>query len=163
MSTPLGQLDSSSSNGASGTASAKAADIEMIESQLMNNNAASLPNSGMGAEQAPRVDTGALPTATPQMAFPAPPPQVSMPVAPMGGAHYAAAVPPAMPPPARGSLDDYAFPISIFILSLIVLSPYIETAMRRFLPAYFQSPWAQVLVKAGLITAGFLVLDKLNQ
>ena len=68
MSTPLGQLDSSSSNGASGTASAKAADVEMIESQLMNNNAASLPNSGMGAEQAPRVDTGALPTATPQMA-----------------------------------------------------------------------------------------------
>lgn len=164
MSTPLGQLEAPSAGLSGGSASTKAADVELIESQLMNNDAASLSGRDVGAAPPVVADAGALPTAMPNVAF-APPPatHIAAPVAPMGGVHYAGSVPPAMPPPSGGALDDYAFPIAIFIMSLIVLSPFIERMLIRFMPPYLKSSWGQVLIKAGLITAGFLVLDKLNQ
>lgn len=164
MSTPLGQLEAPSAGPSGGSASAKPADVELIESQLMNNDAASLSGRDVGSAPSVAADAGALPTAMPNVAFAPPPaPHIAAPVAPMGGGHYAGVVPPAMPPASRGALDDYAFPIAIFIMSLIVLSPFIERMLIRFMPPYLKSSWGQVLIKAGLITAGFLVLDKLNQ
>lgn len=146
MSTPIGQLG--------GTSSTKSADVELIESQLMNNQAATLPNREMGTVQAPRVDSGALATAAPPVAFPSP-------ATPHYG--YPAHPPPATPPPTRSTLDEYAFPVSLFIITVIVLSPYVDVAMKRFLPAMGQRVWVVIAIKAVLVTAGFVVLDKLNQ
>ena len=109
------------------------------------------------------ADPGALPSTMPNVAFRPPPSQLPPSVSPMTGLTNHNQVPPAMPPPSRGALDDYAFPIAIFIMSLIVLSPFIEQFLLRFMPTYLKSNWGQVFVKAVLITAGFLVLDKLNQ
>lgn len=119
----------------------------------MGNQSATLPGAAMGAPQAPRMDGGALPTALPSVAFPAPLP------AGYGPAH----LPPAVPSPHRGLLDEYAFPVSLFIITVIVLSPYVDTAMKRFLPATAQGAWVFIALKAALVTAGFMVLDKLNQ
>ena len=163
MSTPLGQLEAPSGAAGGGSASAKPADVELIESQLMNNEAASLAGRDVGSAPPPVVDAGALPSAMPNVAFAPPPVRAAAPMAPLGGAHYGAAVPPAVPPPSRGALDEYAFPVAIFIMSLIVLSPFVERLLVRFIPPYLKSGWGQVLIKAGLITAGFFVLDKLNQ
>ena len=163
MSTPLGQLEAPSGAPGGGSASAKAADVELIESQLMNNAAAALAGRDVATAPPPVADAGALPSSMPNVAFAPPQARATAPISPMGGAYYAAATPPAVPPPSRGALDDYAFPIAIFIMSLIVLSPFAERLLLRFMPPYLKSGWGQVLIKAGLITAGFLVLDKLNQ
>lgn len=148
MSTPLGQLG--------GATATKAADVELIESQLMGNQAATLPNHAMGVPEAPRLDAGALPTAPPAVAFPAP----AHPGSPYG---YPAHPPPAVPSPNRGALDEYAFPVSLFIITIIVLSPYVDSLLKRVLPASAQSVWIVVAIRAALVTAGFIVLDKLNQ
>ena len=146
MSTPLGQVGEASST--------RPSDVEMIESQLMNSTGATLPNHDMGVSQAPRMDPGALPIAMPQVTFPAP--------APMHGGQYLH-VPPAVPPPHRGALDEYAFPVSLFIITIIVLSPYIGALMKRFLPPSAQNVWITIGIKAAMVTAGFVMLDKLNQ
>jgi hypothetical protein len=136
------------------SAATKPSDVELIESQLMDNAGAGLPNRAMGTPQAPRMDPGALPTALPPTAFPAP-------VA--GGYGMPQHPPPAVPPPHRGSLDDYAFPVSLFIITIIVLSPYVGGLLKRFLPPTAQGMWPSIVIKAGLVTLGFVVLDKLNQ
>ena len=163
MSTPLGQLDATSGNASAGSASTRAADVELIESQLMNNDAASLSGRDVGSVPSVVADPGASPTTLPKVTFAPPPTQYSAPVAPLGGGYYAGTVPPAIPPQSKGALDEYAFPIAIFIMCLIVLSPFLERMLIRFMPPYLKSSWGQVLIKAGLITAGFLILDKLNQ
>lgn len=146
MSTPLGQVGISSAT--------KPSDVELIESQLMDNSGAGLPNRALGTPQDSRMDPGALPTALPPTAFP-------MPAA--GGYGYPTHPPPAAPPPHRGTLDDYAFPISLFIITIIVLSPYVGGLLKRFLPPTAQGAWPIIVIKAGLVMFGFIVLDKLNQ
>lgn len=147
MSTPLGQLG--------GATATKAADVELIESQLMGNQAATLPGDAMVAPQAPRIDAGALPSALPPVAFPTPMPSgmYTQPMYP----------PPAVSSPNRGALDEYAFPVCLFIITVIVLSPYVETILKRVLPASAQNVWVAIAIRAALVTAGFMVLDKLNQ
>ncbi len=148
MSTPLGQLG--------GATATKATDVELIESQLMGNQAATLPNHGMGMPEAPRIDAGALPSALPAVAFPSP-------THGMPSYGYPSHPPPAVPSPNRGALDEYAFPVSLFIITIIVLSPYVDNLLKRVLPASAQSVWIVVAIRAALVTAGFMVLDKLNQ
>jgi hypothetical protein len=148
MSTPLGQLG--------GATATKPADVELIESQLMGNQAATLPGRAMGIPEAPRMDGAALPTASPAVAFPAP-------MHPGAAYGHPMHPPPAVPSPHRGALDEYAFPVSLFIITIIVLSPYVEALLKRFLPASAQNAWAVIAIKAALVTVGFMALDKLNQ
>ena len=146
MATPLGQLNAPPST--------KSADVELIEEQLMNNTGAGLPSRDLGPpQQPPHADPRALPTAPPTMAFPPPPTAYVHPSHP----------PPAVPPTGQSALDDYAFPLSLFVIVILVLSPIAEQALKRVLPPAASGPWATIIIKAVLITAGYVALDKLNQ
>lgn len=155
MSTPIGQLGGGGGGNAGAMApSTKPSDVELIEQQLMNNPGATLAGSDMGAPQAPRIDVQASPAAVPGVAFPA--------QLPPGYGHSVHA-PPAVPPPHRSALDEYAFPIALFIITVIALSPFVEGLLKRFVPSATGNVWMMVGIKAALVAGGFMVLDKLNQ
>jgi len=135
--------------------STKPSDVELIEQQLMNNPGATLPNHDMGTPQAPRIDVQASPAAVPGVAFPAP--------LPPGAYGHSVHAPPAVPPPHRSALDEYAFPIALFVITIIALSPFVEGLLKRFIPSATGNAWVMVAIKAALVAGGFMVLDKLNQ
>jgi len=134
--------------------STKPSDVELIEQQLMNNPGATLAGGDMGYPQAPRIDAQASPAAVPGVAFPAQYP-------PSYG--HSVHAPPAVPPPHRSALDEYAFPIALFIITVISLSPFVEGLLKRYVPSATGNVWMMVGIKAALVAGGFMVLDKLNQ
>lgn len=137
------------------TPSTKPSDVELIEQQLINNPGATLAGGDMGAMQAPWIDAQATTAAVPGIAFPAPLPQ--------GAYDHLVHAPPAVPPPHRSALDEYAFPIALFVITIIVLSPYVEDLLKRFIPLSTGNVWIMMAIKAALVAGGFMILDKLNQ